>query len=263
MVIMTRRIRALFLLSLLSTPFLASQALAAANLYDGYWTLSAGAGRSFYRMDTDNYIVASEPLPPDHYYKNDIHDGSFVNITGGYTWARYADAFPAFMLVLNYTYAFQGKVSGYINQYNLGAFQNYSYSYDFSRQSLMAVIKANIFSANCFMPYIIAGTGVSFNKASSYREQPLSNVTPRISPGYDTGHHSSWAYIVGAGVDYAFRDDIWVGLEYNYGDFGTVDTGSGAGTPTVTGVNYSDQHLTNSLRANSVLINFTYLLNYL
>ena len=28
------------------------------------------------------------------------------------------------------------------------------------------------------------------------------------------------------------RDDIWVGLEYTFGDFGTVETGKGTDTPT-------------------------------
>ncbi len=259
---MTRWIRSLFLLSLLNTLFLNSAAWAIAAEYDGNWYLSAGAGRSLYRMDTDNYITACNFLPPDFYYKNQIHDGSFVNLTGGWAWTRYDDMFPAFMLGLNYTYAFQGKVSGYIDQYNLSSFQNYVYSYDFSRQTLMAVFKANIFRGHGLSPYLTVGTGASFNKASSYKEQPLANVTARVSPGYDTGHHTSWAWMAGAGVDYAICDDIWVGLEYNYGDFGTVETGNGQGTPTVTGVNYSDQHLKNSLKANSFLINFTYLINY-
>ena len=61
-------------------------------------------------------------------------------------------------LGLNYAYAFQGKAEVYINQYNLGAFKNYSYSYDFSRQSLMAVIKADIWrSESGFMPYLLNG----------------------------------------------------------------------------------------------------------
>lgn len=259
---MTRRIQAFILLCLLNTPFLTSNAWAIYNEYGGNWYLSGGAGRSLYQMDADNFINPGPHWPADHYYKNNIHNGSFVNATGGYAWVRYGDWFPAMMLGLSYTYAFQGKVSGYINQYNLNQFHNYTYSYDFSRQTLLGIFKVDIANVDCFMPYLIVGTGASFNKASGYKEQPLSNVTPRVSPGYGGGTHTSWAYIVGAGVDYMIRDDIWVGLEYNYGDFGTVQTDDGADTATVTGVNYSEQHLSNRLKANSFLINFTYLLNY-
>lgn len=259
---MTRRIRALLLLCLLNTPIFTSQAWAIYNVYDGAFYLSAGVGRSFYLMDTDNYINPGTNWPADHYYKNDIHDGSFVDVTFGYAWTRYCDWFPALMMGLNYTYAFQGKVSGYINQYDLSQFQNYTYSYDFSRQSLMLVLKADIFRLDSgVMPYVIVGGGQSLNKGSSYREQPLSNVTPRISPGYNTASHTQWAYMVGAGIDFAFRDDIWVGLEYTYGDFGTVKTGNGDPTPSLTGMNYSGQHLSNTLRANSIALNFTYLIN--
>ena len=209
-------------------------------------------------MDNDNFINPGTNWPDDHYYKNDMHDGSYVDLTFGYALTRYCDWLPAIMFGLNYTYAFQGKVSGYINQYNLGQFQNYTYSYDFSRQSLMGIAKLDIWRGpKNVMPYFIVGTGASFNKGSSYSEQPLANVTPRISPGYSTGTHTSWAYMLGAGIDYAFRDDIWVGLEYNYSDFGTVQTGNGEPTKSLTGMNYSGRTCQIHLRANSVALNFT------
>jgi opacity protein-like surface antigen len=67
--------------------------------------------------------------------------------------------------------------------------------------------------------------------------------------------------MVGAGVDWAFRDDIWLGLEYTFSDFGKVKTSNGADTSSLTGLNYSTQHLSNKLRANSIALNFTYLIN--
>ncbi|MBX3709677.1 MAG: outer membrane beta-barrel protein [Gammaproteobacteria bacterium] len=259
---MTKRAPALALFCLLSMPFLSSYTWADDTEYDGYWYLSAGAGRSLYWMDKDNYVNPGPNWPDDHYYKNDIHDGNFVNVGGGYALTRYHDWFPAFFFGLSYDYAFSGKVSGHINQYNLNQFQNYTYSYDFSRQTLLGVVKADIVRWNCLMPYLTAGTGVSFNKASGYKEQPLANVTPRISPGYASNTNAYWSYMLGIGVDYAMREDIWMSLEYNYADFGLVQTGRGAGTQTVTGVNYSDQHLQNKLKANTFLLSFTYLIDY-
>lgn len=259
---MAKRFFVLSLFGLLNISFIATQAFADDTEFDAYWFLSIGAGRSLYWMDKDNYINPGPNWPDDYYFKTDIHDGTFVNARGGYIFTRYHDWFPAVAVGLSYDYAFQGKVSGLINQYNLNEFQNYSYSYDFSRQTLLGIVKLDIVRYNCFMPYVIGGTGISFNKASSYKEQPLANVTPRISPGYDSNTNSYWSYMLGLGVEYTMRDDMWVALEYNYGDFGYVQTGRGAGTPTVTGVNYSDQHLQNRLKANNFLLNFTYLMNY-
>lgn len=260
---MTRRIRALFVLSLLNASICVPSAYAIANEYDGNWFLAAGGGRSIYNVsDSDNYISACDGLPPDHYYKTEVHDGSFVDITGGYTWTRLDNMFPAFSVGLRYTYAFNGNIDGYVNQYDLSAFKNYSYRYDVSRQTLMAVFKANLFNGQGFMPYVLVGGGVSFNRASDYKESPTDNVTPRITPGYSTNTESQWAYALGAGVDYAVRDDIWIGLEYNYGYFGHVETGHGQATQTVSGANYSDSKLSNKLAANSIFVNFTYLINY-
>jgi opacity protein-like surface antigen len=232
------------------------------NVFDGFWYLGVGAGRSFYQMDSDNYINPGPGWPNDHYYKNSIHDSSFVEANAGYSWVRFNDWFPAVSLGLRYDYSMNGKVSGNINQYNLGQFRNYSYSYKFNRQTLLGMFKLDIYKYNCFMPFVLVGAGMSYNKGSNYVEQPLANVTPRISPGYSSNSTYNFSYIVGAGIDYAFRDDIWATLEYNYGDFGNVRTGNGQVVPSIPGIDYSTQHLTNKIKANTLLLSFTYLLNY-
>lgn len=260
---MAERIRILILLCLLNLPFLTTQAQAW-TLYDDYeggWYVDASVGRSSYKMDKDNFINPGPFWPSDHYYKNSIHDASFVGVGAGYAWRGDSQWLPVIMAGLDFSVAVQGKVSGFINQYNLPQFHNYSYSYDFSRQTLLAVVKGGITSCLGWMPYLTAGTGPSFNRASSYSEEPLANVTPRISPGYGTATHSSWSYMIGAGIGYELHENTLVSLEYNYSDFGSVRTSNGAGTPTVTGVNYSDVHLSNTLKANSLLLRVSYLLN--
>jgi len=257
---MTRRIRALALICL-GTSLLVSQAWALTNEFYGNLYLSANAGRSYYVMDGGNNINACSGLPPDHYFRTSIHDGSFVGITGGYSWTRYDTMFPAIMVGLNFTYGFNGEISGKIEKYSLSNFTNYDYSYDFGRQSLMAVVKLNVFNYFGFMPYLTTGAGISYNRASNYDEDPLNGVTPRVSPGFDTNYHSSRAYMVGAGIDYTIRDDIWVGLGYQYGDFGVVSTGNGE-VQITSNKDYRNDHLKNKLRANSVSLEFTYLINY-
>lgn len=261
---MTTWLRSLALLSLLNVPVLTSSAWAFENVYDGAWYMNLGAGYSFYRVAGDNYINPGPNWPADYYFDTNIHNGSFVEATFGYAVLKACDWFPVLMLGVNYTYAFSGNVSGYVNQYTLPEFQNYTYNYDFSRQSVMGVIKANFYrSPYGLMPYLMMGTGASFNKGGSYTEQPLASVTPRVSPGYGTNTHADWAYMLGAGVDWAFRDDIWLGLEYTFGDYGKVETSNGVEVSSLTSVDYSTQHLSNKLRANSIALNFTYLINYI
>lgn len=258
---MTERIRTLLVLSGLVSLF-TSQAWAISNPYDGNWYVAAGAGYSFYSLDGDNDISACSGLPPDHYYKTSLHDSGFVSFTTGYAWTRFDTAFPALMLGVNFSYAFNGEVRGSIDKYSSTAFTNYHYTYDFSRQSLMGVVKLDLFNGNGFMPYITGGAGISFNRASNYQEEALSGVTPRVSPGFGTAFHSAFAYMLGAGVDYAICDDIWVALGYQYGNYGTVVTGHGDVQPSIS-KDYSHDELENRLRAQSVTLEFTYLINYI
>lgn len=253
---MTRRFFFIFALSFLF------QSAYAFNEYDGSWFLTFGGGRSYYRVNGDSYINVCPSCPPDHYYKNDIHDAAFLNLIGGYALARNSTYLPLIMMGVNLTYTVNGKISGNINQFDLVQFKNYVYSYDFSRQSAMGILKVDLFSIRGFMPFVMAGAGGSYNRASSYQEEPLANVTPRVSPGYGTKTTANAAYLLGAGLDYYIYGYLLASLSYQFGDFGYVKTSNGRDNESITGLNYSQQHLKNKLRANSVALDFTYLIDY-
>ncbi len=231
------------------------------DVYGLGWYFNAGVGRTQPNVDSSNYVGTGPGWPNDHYKGDDIHGAPMLVVGTGYTWGRYYDWFPDLSLGAQFTYTGQAKISGTINQYSLAQFENYSYNYKFRRMTLLAVGKADIYNLANFMPYLTAGLGVSFNKTSNYEEQPLSHVTPRISPGFGSATNNYFSYMVGVGVDYALCDNLWLSLEYNYGNFGYAQTGDGANTFTLTGFNYSNQQLKNKLTANNFLFSVTYLLN--
>lgn len=230
--------------------------------YGGSWYFSVGAGRTApLTSNANNFVGTGAGWPDDHYIADDTHGSFMGNIGAGYTWFNYNDWFPVLSLGAQYTYTASAKISGVIDQYSLPEFENYSYSYQFRRGTLLGVGKADIVHLGCFLPYITGGIGVSFNKTSNYIEQPLSNVTPRISPGFQSETNTYFSYMVGAGIDYTIYDYLWLSLEYNYGNFGYAKTGGGVATPTMTGFNYENEHLKNKLTANNFLISITYLIN--
>ncbi len=248
-----------FLINLLGM----SCTFASATPFEGSWFLTASVGRTQPTTDSTNYVGTGPGWPDDYYKANNTHGSIMGAVSGGYLWNRYDDCdwFPVLSLGGQFTYTGLSKISGTIDQYSLPQFQNYTYSYQFRRRTLLAVGKADIFRFYGFMPYVTAGLGVSFNTTSNYIEQPLSNVTPRISPGFRSTTNDYFSYMAGVGIDYAACDYIWLSLEYNYGNYGFANTADGVATPSMTGFNYSNQSLKNKLKANNLLLSFTYVIN--
>jgi len=251
----------LFLCCFLSSCFLSGHAWALGTESGGNWYLTAGVGRTQPLTNSNNFVGTGPGWPDDHYIANDTHGSAMGIIGGGYTWYRYDEWFPALSLGAQFTYTTQSKISGVIDQYSLAQFENYSYNYQFHRSTLLGVGKADIYPLGNFLPYATGGLGVSFNTTNNYNEQPLSNVTPRISPGFRSATNWYVSYMVGLGIDYVICDNLWLSVEYNYGDFGFAKTGNGVSTPSLAGFDYSNQSIKNKLTANNFLFSVTYLLN--
>jgi hypothetical protein len=252
----------LFLVSFLSSFFLVHTLWAFETEFAGNWYLNVGAGRTQPLTDSNNFVGTGTGWPDDYYTANDTHGSFMATIGAGYIWNRYNDWFPALSLGAQFTYTTQSKISGMIQQYSLPEFENYTYDYQFRRRTLLGIGKADIYRIGNFLPYVTGGLGVSFNTTSNYSEQPLSNVTPRISPSYRSVTHDYISYMAGLGVDFVICNYLWLSVEYNYGNFGFAKTGNGVSTPSMTGFDYSNQNLKNKLTANNFLFSATYLLNY-
>lgn len=226
--------------------------------WSGAFFISAGAGDMFNRVEGDNSLGTGAGWPPDHYVSNGISDQPFFALSGGYTWARPNDWLPYYSLGLKLMYVSTSTVSGYIDQYSLPTFRNYDFKYDVQLLNVMATAKVDLYRWKDFMPYLTGGLGLTNYYTSQYSETATSGVTPRVSPGFGDGSGNNFSYTLGVGVDYVVKQNLWVNLEVNYNSFGNVGTDNGQNYATLTGTNYDDESLKNSISATSVFLGLTY-----
>ena len=247
-----------FLLSLISPSWADASTLRSKHASSGKFYLGAGAGELFVHGANDNYIGSGMGWPNDRYSVNSASDEAYFFLSAGYTWKRPNDWLPYYSLGLRYMYVPQTTVKGTVNQYSLPTFKNYNYQYNVKLQNVLGTLQLDVYRWQNFMPYLLVGAGVANYQTSGYSEQALSNVTPRVSPGFSNNSGNNFAYLLGLGIDYILRENIRINLEYNYGDYGTVKTGNGANTPTLTGMNYSNASLKNKITSNTVLLGVTF-----
>ncbi len=78
------------------------------------------------------------------------------------------------------------------------------------------------FPHGAWVPYVLGGLGVSWNRASNYQElptNPASSAVPIRSP-FKPQTVLSFAYTVGAGLSYRVSPQTEFGLEYRYANYG-------------------------------------------
>jgi opacity protein-like surface antigen len=220
--------------------------------------LGAGAGESFYRVQGNNHLGTGAGWPNDSYNTDNVSNEPYGFVAAGYTWMLSDAWIPSYSLGLRYMYVAPTTISGHIDQYSLPGFTNYNYSYDVQLLNILATFKLDLYRWYDFMPYIMAGAGVSNVSTSNYTEQATSGVTPRVSPNFGTNSANNFAYQAGVGFDYVMKDDLWVNFEFNYANYGTVYTAKGANYSTLTGTNYDNEFLKNQLSATTVFLGLTY-----
>ncbi len=225
----------------------------------GNWFLGAGAGAAFLTVDNHQFISAGPDWPDDTMHNTNVDASGLLALEGGYQWIHNNKWLPFYSLALSYMYGFPARVNGQVEQYSLPEFTNYNYQFKIKTQTLLAEFKADIYQWQRWMPFLLAGAGVSFNNAGNYTEQPLSGVTPRVSPGF-SNHTTSWfSYTVGAGLDYIIQKNIWMSLIYQYNNLGQVQTGTGVDATTLTDTNYDTDRLKTHIKSNTVMLSVTYL----
>lgn len=219
---------------------------------------SAGIGDMFFRKSGENYLGTGPGWPDDHYSGNGISDVPYGFIEAGYQWQRASNWLPAYSLGARIAMVTASTASGYIDQYSLPGFRNYTYFYDVALMNFMGILKADLYRWRNLMPYIAVGAGLSNYFTSNYTERATVGVTPRVSPGFSDSNGANFAYQLGVGVDFAVKDNITINVEANYANYGTVYTGKGANYGSKTGLNYDNEFLKNKLAATSVFLGMTY-----
>jgi opacity protein-like surface antigen len=234
------------------------QAVTPSLINPGKFYISAGAGELFNNVSGNNSLNSGAGWPNDYYTTQSISNEPFIFIEGGYAWLRPQDTLPGYSVGLRYLLSSKNNISGTIDQYSLPQFRNYNYSYNVVLTNLMAIFKADLIRYQRIMPYVLAGAGAGIYTTSNYTEQAQANVTPRVNPNFASNSSTNFSYQFGAGLDIAIMQNLSVNVEYNYINYGTIQTGPGVNYATDTGTNYDTDSLKNKISTNSVLLGLTY-----
>ncbi len=217
------------------------------------WFITAGAGAEFPtakgNISINNGSFFPAPYDTDTYTTNQS-SSALVIVMAGRRWERESKWIPAFSLGVLYQHSFLDTVKGTVSQYSLPEYTNYNYYWDLSSDIVLASAKLNLYAQNRFSPYITAGLGGAFNH-SSYSEEALPDVTPRLSPDF-SGNNNQFAYNVGAGIDFRASNNCIINVGYLYQNLGDISAqGSGAWSDTSFGLR--------TYGLNEVLASATYL----
>jgi len=255
---MKRIFIACFCLGLLGQAWADTSTLQTNSIYARKLYIGAGAGILFPNVTSTNNLGTGAGWPDDYYGNQSLLNVPSFSLMGGYTWARQTYWLPYYSVGLRVMSLPTITMKGYVDQYSLPDFRNYNYNYDLRLLNILATLKVDIFSWNNWMPYLMASAGVAHFRTSNYIETATTGVTPRISPGFSSNSGNNFAYGLGFGVDYIVRENLWVTIGYTYNNFGTVSTGNGADTSSMTGTNYDNESLKNTLSASTLSLEVTY-----
>ena len=128
----------------------------------------------------------------------------------------------------------------------------YTYKYNVVTRELLAQAKLMRPYQDKFYPYLLAGIGGSFNRASNY----ATNVPPFLTftRNYANNTSGAFAYKVGLGMDMDITRQARLGLAYRFSGLGRADLGAA----NIDGVPVSGTLSQSNLYANEILLQLTY-----
>lgn len=198
------------------------------NLY-----LSIGGGEQFpigtNIIRVNNGSGFPTPYDVDLYSTQQTNSGVFA-LAGGFNWQKDTLYFPSYSAGVMWQYLFRNNINGQITQYSDPTFLNYNYAIDTTSNVILAYGKINLLQIKQISPFFMVGIGSSFNKASTYSETALEEVTPRDSPKFSNNTSSQFAYLLGAGLDIITTENLSLSAGYNYLSLGAIGTGYGVET---------------------------------
>jgi hypothetical protein len=126
------------------------------------------------------------PLPYNFdNYSTTTNTAASAALEAGYRWYTETRYIPSFAVSLRYQHLFSNDIGNTIQQYSLSDFTNYTYQWNVVSDIFVLLGKLNLFECHHVMPYLTAGGGVTYNRATNYAETPYPGITPRISPGFN------------------------------------------------------------------------------
>ncbi|KTD16363.1 SPOR domain-containing protein [Legionella jordanis] len=193
------------------------------------WIFTAGIGISQPDINKSIYVNNGSEMPPYNLDTLSVNKKDMTTALGAVSYGWFSDQLwlPAYSLGIRYQHLFLENMGGTVTQYSIPEFRNYRYNWELSSDVWSLFGKINLVQQYHLSPYIDGGIGVAANKAGAYRETPIADVTPRVSPGFEKHSHTDLAYHVGAGIDVAFSNAISLSLGYEFQDLGSISSASG------------------------------------
>src|SRR5438445_11455181 len=220
------------------------------------WFVGAGGGVYWAKLPSSSTNVANgTPIEPpfnqDLYTINNPSANGVLQVSAGYRW-KYDQLFlPYSSVYFQYRHYNDSTVNGSIYQYSLPDFLNYNYKFSYSADLFTVNGKLDLANIKNVMPYVSGGIGVIMNRLDNYIENPTANVTPRISPAFNSNTSSHFAATLGAGIDYALTRNVWLTLGYEHVFQTSLPNTQGSNTWTGTNLNLG------KIRLDTVFLNIS------
>lgn len=165
--------------------------------------------------------------------------------------------FPQYVALqfgVDYTETSDFYVKGLLTQgYNVATQTTYGYKYTIIPLAVLVEAKLLYQNAACRVhPYVLGGVGVGVNRAENF----TNNVNPMLETTrfYANNTQTSFAWNVGAGVDFDLNRIMQFGVGYRFAGMGKVALGSA----TIDGAPYAGTLSTSKLYLNEILAQLTF-----
>lgn len=192
----------------------------------GPWQAAAALGMALPFKAGNSSITNNGPYPADAYSADNPSGLLTLDIAAlrAFTLKNHIN-----QVGVHYNMSRSQTVSGSIDEFGLAGFNNYTYQYTIARQSLLVSYEWGILTRNeQWQPYVLAGLGLSLNKASGYSQTPVAGLTPvNTSPAYTPKTSIQPTFELGAGVRYHINALWQVNAEYQYLNAGKAELGTG------------------------------------
>ncbi len=131
-------------------------------------------------------------------------------------------------------------------------FNNYTYQYKVQTTRLALKGKLLFDRGYVLTPWLSASLGLGFNRAHSFSNTPvIFEAVPNNN--FDNHTQNAFSYTLGVGVQKPINDHWYMGVGYEFADWGKNELGRATGQTMDTGL------VLNHLYTNGFLLNFTYL----
>jgi len=133
------------------------------------------------------------------------------------------------------------------------------YSYHYREQTQQLLFQGKVFAtfSDMFHPYLLAGLGAAFNRASDFNISTTQAGSVNLTPVFGSHTNTAFSYAFGIGMDMDIYPKVRVGVGYQFNHFGKAEFDKGQ-------INYQGYQypvsygLGSHVYANEVIVDLSY-----